>query len=84
MFEEMQKQLSHLESELAHSKAKREQQAREFARERREVRQRAEAEQETAKQRHEEQVAQLNSGHQMELEAQLRDAEGKRVRYSLY
>lgn len=84
MFGEMQRQVSQLESELAHSKTMREKEAREFAREKREERQRVEIEREALKQRHEEQVAQLVTEHQLEMEGLLKGAEEKRVRFYHY
>ena len=84
MFGEMQRQVNQLESELVHSKTKREKEAREFVRERREERQRVEAERETLKHQHEEQLAQLVAEHQLETEKLLKDAEEKRVRFYDY
>ena len=80
MFEKMQGQLSHLESELNHSRAMREKEGRERARERREERERAEREKEALKRQHEEQVEEMVREHQSERERLQRNLEEKRVR----
>ena len=80
MFEKMQGQLSHLESELSHSRAAREKEGRERARERREERERGEREREALKQQHEEQVEEMVRENQRERDQLQRTLEEKRVR----
>ena len=80
MFEKMQGQLSHLESELSHSRAAREKESRERARERREERERGEREREALKQQYEEQVEEMVGEHQRERDRLQRTLEEKRVR----
>ena len=81
MFEQMQGELNHLESELTLSKAMREKQVREFARVKQEMKHQAELEKEALKQQHEELVAQLVREHQKEMERLQRSLEEKRVRH---
>ena len=82
MFQKMQGQLSHLESELSHSRTMREKEARERARERREERERGEREKEALKQQHEEQVEEMVREHQRERDRLQRNLEEKRVRHT--
>ena len=84
MFEEMQSQLSHLDAELNHTKAKSERQAREFAREKKEERHRSEMEREALTQQHEEQVMQIVREHRTEMERLRRELEEKRVSDFIY
>ena len=84
MFEKMQGQLSHLESELSHSRATREKESRERARERREERERGEREREALKQQYEEQVEEMVREHQRERDRLQRSLEEKRVRQIHY